>query len=63
MKDVWRSALSLPYPQTQQPSISSVLGCPDTMRVPLLPHLGQSATPFHVAICRSSGDMAEFLQI
>lgn len=39
---------SRPNPQTQQPSISSVLVSPCTSMVPLLPHFGQSAIPFQV---------------
>ena len=41
---------SRPYPHTQHPSTSSVQASPYTTSVPLLPHLGQSATPFQGAM-------------
>jgi hypothetical protein len=37
----------VPNPHTQQPSISMSLVRPLTSSVPLHPHCGQSATPFH----------------
>lgn len=48
-----KSPRSRPKPHTQHPSISSVLASPYTIKVPLLPHFGQSAIPFQGAICFS----------